>query len=128
MSHQELKEQSSTPGQNLPKFLAGCVTSLLPDPSCSPCGICRQFMREFLPLSTPILMVGGNYDMKAAQGPAWLGQLAESLNGAAAQQGKTAGEGGKPLVSVPEEGQGLVVVRTLEELLPLSFGPEHLQK
>jgi hypothetical protein len=84
-------------------------------------------MREFLPLSTPILMVGGSYDMKAAQGPAWLAQLAESLN-AASQGGKACGESGAPLVSVPEEARQVIVVRTLEELLPLSFGPEHLNK
>ena len=84
-------------------------------------------MREFLPLSTPILMVGGKYDMKAAQGPAWLAELAKGLN-TASQQGKAAGENGSPLVSVPEDAREVVVVRTLEELLPLSFGPEHLKK
>lgn len=84
-------------------------------------------MREFLPLSTPILMVGGSYDMKASTGPSWLSQLAESLN-TAADSGKAAGVSGSPLVSVPEEAKDQVVVRTLEELLPLSFGPEHLKK
>lgn len=47
----------------------------------SPCGICRQVIREFAALTTPIYMITSN---------------------------------------------GEVVVRTLEELLPFSFGPEHL--
>lgn len=48
----------------------------------SPCGICRQTIREFAPLDTPIYM--------------WT-------------------------------CSGALTVRTLEELLPLSFGPETLQ-
>ncbi|TQN75376.1 Cytidine deaminase [Colletotrichum shisoi] len=48
---------------------------------CSPCGMCRQFIREFVDLETPILMF--NKD-------------------------------------------GKYVVMRLEELLPLSFGPEYL--
>lgn len=47
----------------------------------SPCGICRQFIREFAALDTPILMYTSTGDL---------------------------------------------TIRTLEELLPLSFGPENL--
>lgn len=47
----------------------------------SPCGICRQFIREFAP-KVPVLMFSGQSDK--------------------------------------------MVCHTLEELLPLSFGPEHL--
>lgn len=47
----------------------------------SPCGICRQFIREFAPLETPIYM----YNC-----------------------------------------EGELIRRTLEELLPLSFGPSNL--
>ncbi|SCV04722.1 LAMI_0H18558g1_1 [Lachancea mirantina] len=50
----------------------------------SPCGICRQVLREFLPRPAPIVM----------------------LNGDASRQ----------------------VVRSLEELLPLSFGPDDLNE
>lgn len=48
---------------------------------CSPCGMCRQFLREFLPLACPVFMF--NRD-------------------------------------------GVFIVRTMEELLPLSFGPDVL--
>ncbi|KAF6236605.1 hypothetical protein HO173_005386 [Letharia columbiana] len=51
-------------------------------PPASPCGMCRQFIREFCPLSTPIFM----YDK-----------------------------------------DGNRVVKTLEQLLPMSFGPEDLK-
>ncbi|KAK8139730.1 cytidine deaminase-like protein [Apiospora sp. TS-2023a] len=50
-------------------------------PPASPCGMCRQFIREFCELSTPILMFDKNGDY---------------------------------------------LVQKLEELLPLSFGPEAL--
>ncbi|KAF6842458.1 Cytidine deaminase [Colletotrichum musicola] len=51
------------------------------EPPCSPCGMCRQFIREFVDLETPILMF--NKD-------------------------------------------GKYVVMRLQQLLPLSFGPEYL--
>ncbi|KAB5580158.1 cytidine deaminase-like protein [Coniochaeta sp. 2T2.1] len=51
-------------------------------PPASPCGMCRQFIREFCDLQMPILMFDQNLDF---------------------------------------------VVLRLEDLLPLSFGPEHLQ-
>ncbi|KAH8905164.1 cytidine deaminase [Coniochaeta sp. PMI_546] len=51
-------------------------------PPASPCGMCRQFIREFCDLTMPILMFDQNLDY---------------------------------------------VVLRLEDLLPLSFGPEHLQ-
>lgn len=52
----------------------------------SPCGICRQFIREFCSLKTPILLVPSDY----------------------------------------QETQSGILERTLGELLPDSFGPEHL--
>ncbi|KAF2636331.1 cytidine deaminase [Massarina eburnea CBS 473.64] len=51
------------------------------DDYCSPCGMCRQFLREFLDLNVPIFMFNN---------------------------------------------QGKFIVRTMEELLPLSFGPDAL--
>lgn len=48
---------------------------------CSPCGMCRQFLREFLSLETPIFMFNK---------------------------------------------EGKFIVRTMGELLPLSFGPDVL--
>ncbi|KAL7409007.1 cytidine deaminase [Mrakia frigida] len=43
------------------KFLAIAVSSDVPTPSISPCGICRQFIREFCALDTPIVMVSSVY-------------------------------------------------------------------
>lgn len=60
--------------------------------SVSPCGMCRQVVREFCPLDMPVLLVPGNYDTA---------------------EGKTDTE---------------IKVMTLEQLLPMSFGPENLPK
>ncbi|KAK6843571.1 cytidine deaminase [Apiospora arundinis] len=62
------------------KFRAVAVATDIAPPA-SPCGMCRQFIREFCDLSTPILMFDKNGDY---------------------------------------------LVQKLEELLPLSFGPEAL--
>lgn len=51
------------------------------DDFCSPCGMCRQFLREFLSLETPIFMFNK---------------------------------------------EGKFIVRTMGELLPMSFGPDVL--
>jgi cytidine deaminase len=56
----------------------------------SPCGICRQVLREFCALNMPIFLVASNYDQEV--------------------------EDGKTLLET-----------TLGELLPHSFGPEHLE-
>lgn len=61
-------------------FKAVAVATDLDD-YCSPCGMCRQFLREFLDLKTPIFMFSKH---------------------------------------------GKYIVRTMEELLPLSFGPDKL--
>ncbi|KAL8798104.1 MAG: hypothetical protein Q9182_006955 [Xanthomendoza sp. 2 TL-2023] len=52
-------------------------------PPASPCGMCRQFIREFCPLNIPIIMIDKNANY---------------------------------------------ILKTLAELLPLSFGPEDLQQ
>jgi cytidine deaminase len=56
----------------------------------SPCGICRQVLREFCALNMPILLVASNYD--------------EAV-----------------------EDEKTILETTLDELLPHSFGPEHLE-
>ena len=67
-------------GHKLGSFKAVAVATDI-DEYCSPCGMCRQFLREFLSLETPIFMF--NKD-------------------------------------------GKYIVRTMGELLPLSFGPDVL--
>ena len=62
----------------------------------SPCGICRQILREFCSLDMPIFLVPGDYP-KPDQEPK------------------------------PGYTEGGVRETTLEELLPDSFGPEHLE-
>jgi cytidine deaminase len=75
-------------GHKLGSFKAVAVATDIED-FCSPCGMCRQFLREFLSLETPIFMFNK---------------------------------------------EGKYIVRTMGELLPLSFGPdvlpprEHLKK
>ena len=59
----------------------------------SPCGICRQFIREFCANDMPILLVPGDYPQ--------VGELKSGTDG--------------------------VVETTLNELLPMSFGPEDLE-
>ncbi|KAG9199675.1 hypothetical protein G6514_008230 [Epicoccum nigrum] len=67
-------------GHKLGSFKAvGVATDI--DDFCSPCGMCRQFLREFLALETPIFMFNK---------------------------------------------EGKYIVRTMGELLPLSFGPDVL--
>ena len=85
--------------EGLNKPLAVVVTSLLPTPSVSPCGICRQFLREFAALDTPIYMVADGYPREE--------KVPDVLDG--------------------EGSEGLIKVMTLGELLPMSFGPEHIQ-
>lgn len=67
-------------GHKIGNFKAVGVSTDMDD-FCSPCGMCRQFLREFLELEVPIFMF--NKD-------------------------------------------GKFIVRTMGELLPLSFGPEKL--
>ncbi|KAF2847594.1 cytidine deaminase [Plenodomus tracheiphilus IPT5] len=67
-------------GHRLGSFKAVGVTTDIVD-FCSPCGMCRQFLREFLKLETPIFMFNK---------------------------------------------EGVFIVRTMGELLPLSFGPDVL--
>lgn len=79
------------------------VTSHLTTPDISPCGICRQFLREFAPLDTPIYMVADGYPRDEQVPGLW-------------SQGQE------------EKRKKLVTVMTLEQLLPMSFGPEHLDR
>ncbi|WVW82261.1 cytidine deaminase [Kwoniella bestiolae CBS 10118] len=84
-------------GQN--KFIAVAVSSDVPSPTTSPCGICRQFLREFLSPEVPIYFVSSQYP---SEQPSWL----NSLDG--------------------DEAKNFVVKMSMEELLPNSFGPDNL--
>ncbi|KDN52236.1 cytidine deaminase [Tilletiaria anomala UBC 951] len=105
------------------KIVAIAVSSDLDSP-CSPCGICRQFIREFTSLDTPILMVNTSWKPSSTSG------------------NNTGTEGGGPIETAehledPYEGnvqpatvgsEKGVTVMTIEQLLPLSFGPDALGK
>jgi len=75
--------------EGIQRFRGLAVTTDVPSPI-SPCGICRQVLREFCALNMPILLVASNYNE-------------------AAEDGKT------------------ILETSLDELLPHSFGPEHLE-
>ncbi|GAC76889.1 cytidine deaminase [Moesziomyces antarcticus T-34] len=75
--------------------------------SCSPCGICRQVIREHCSLNARILMVGCNWSKATAQQPS---------------PAAVTDQGGKEL------NEPNVEVVTLDYLLPMSFGPEDLDK
>ncbi|WRT64114.1 cytidine deaminase [Kwoniella shivajii] len=85
-------------GQN--KFLAVVVSSDVPSPTTSPCGICRQFLREFLEPNVPVYFISSKYPLGGI--PDWLNDV----------QG--------------QEAQEFIKKMTMEELLPNSFGPENL--
>ncbi|KAI9571996.1 cytidine deaminase [Boletus coccyginus] len=80
-------------------FVAMAITTDVPT-ALSPCGICRQVLREFCPLDTPILLVPADYPQKPQEG----------------SEGEDS-----------EGTQGGVRVETVGGLLPLSFGPEALE-
>ncbi|OWZ54777.1 cytidine deaminase [Cryptococcus neoformans c45] len=86
--------------ENEQSFLAVAVVSDIPSPSCSPCGICRQFLREFVPLHIPIFYVSGEYPVNAS--PSFLADI----NG--------------------KEARKYILQTTMGEILPHSFGPDHL--
>ncbi|THV06493.1 cytidine deaminase [Dendrothele bispora CBS 962.96] len=72
----------------------------------SPCGMCRQVLREFCALDMPILLVPSDYPKP--DNPDF-------------DSGKTASGG------VGKMTKGGVKATTMGELLPDSFGPEHLE-
>jgi len=72
--------------EGIKEFKALAVTTDVPE-CVSPCGMCRQVVREFCSPEMPILLVPGNYR---------------------------------------EGGNMEIKVMTLEQLLPMSFGPENL--
>ncbi|KAI0924152.1 hypothetical protein AcW1_006349 [Taiwanofungus camphoratus] len=59
----------------------------------SPCGICRQVLREFCALNMPVFLIPSDYERQLAEGKA----------------------------------DGGVKETSIGELLPHSFGPEHLE-
>ncbi|BGP56638.1 hypothetical protein JCM8202_000175 [Rhodotorula sphaerocarpa] len=84
------------------KFVGLAVTSDV-SAMVSPCGICRQVLREFCPLEMPVLLVPASY----VEGKT------RSIAAAEAEHGST---------------QDTLVETTMGELLPLSFGPDDLAK
>ncbi|RMZ83486.1 hypothetical protein DV737_g1557, partial [Chaetothyriales sp. CBS 132003] len=88
---------------NIPIIRAVAVATNI-DPPASPCGMCRQFMREFLDKDVKIWMYGkyGYVDDEADA------------------QAEVKANGGKRV-------NGAVVL-TMDELLPMSFGPNDMQK
>jgi cytidine deaminase len=118
--HTKLIPQQSDGAKSI---IAVAVTSHLPTPSISPCGICRQFMREFLPLSTPILMVAAGYGRSEENTPTYVRDLADFMAQRAAEG---EGFGGTKKEVESRSWSEEVTVLSLEELLPMSFGPEQL--
>ncbi|KIO34185.1 hypothetical protein M407DRAFT_240780 [Tulasnella calospora MUT 4182] len=80
--------------EGIRKVVALAVVTDVPD-AVSPCGICRQFLREFCSLKMPVLMIPANYDAQHPEGV---------------------------------DGKGVIKEVTFEYLLPLSFGPEDLDR
>ncbi|UZJ52446.1 hypothetical protein CBS101457_001766 [Exobasidium rhododendri] len=80
-----------TSGHASGSFLAIAVAADIDTP-CSPCGICRQVIREFCPLDMPIYMPYGHWTKEN------------------------------------DVQDSSVVMLTLEQLLPMSFGPEDLAR
>ncbi|WWC66352.1 cytidine deaminase [Kwoniella pini CBS 10737] len=86
-------------GQN--EYLAVVVSSDVPAPTTSPCGICRQFLREFLSPNIPIYFVSSEYPLNSGI-PNWLNNIQS------------------------QEASKFIKRMTMEELLPNSFGPDNL--
>jgi len=81
--------------EGIKAFVALAVVTDVASPI-SPCGMCRQVIREFCKLDMPILLVPGDYPQPPKDGEA-------------------------------PDGSGGVKEMTLGQLLPESFGPEHLE-
>lgn len=82
-------------------------SSDLPTPSVSPCGVCRQTLREFTALDAPVYMLAASYPWADGATPSYI---------------KPGKGDGLPTIDEPK----VAVTMTLEELLPMSFGPEAL--
>lgn len=102
---------------NLP-VIRGLAVSTNVDPPSSPCGMCRQFIREFCDKDMKIWMYGGRWDRGERDGEA-VGQEGE---GADAEGKKTQGKGEGKI-----EGK-VVEIKTIGELLPMSFGREDMER
>ena len=102
----DVTEQNSARRIQRGDIIAVAVASDL-EGSCSPCGICRQVIREHCSLEARILMVGCNWSR---------------ANAALTIQATIQDQHGKEL------NEPNVQVVTLDYLLPMSFGPEDLVK
>jgi cytidine deaminase len=97
---QLISTKRTSPG--LPTFLALVVASPNPLPTTTPCGICRQFLFEFLEPDTPIYVVASTYPAEIATPPKWLSNLAG------------------------EEAMKFVRIHNLRALLPDAYGATQL--
>lgn len=73
----------------------------------SPCGVCRQTLREFTSLDAPVYMLASSYPWQDNATPSYI---------------KPGHGKGQPTI----EDAKVAVTMTLGELLPMSFGPEAL--
>jgi cytidine deaminase len=87
---------------DIPTFNALVVTSAIPRPSTSPCGICRQFLNEFLEPETPIYIVASTYPSSSSSAPEWLSDPTSA------------------------QAQQYISLKSMDQLLPDAFGPKQL--
>jgi cytidine deaminase len=86
--------------------------------------MCRQVIREFFPLNAPIIMLSSEYPREEADVPEVLRQalLAHDL---------VQGSESSPELKQEQdaaEWTKYIKIMTLEELLPMSFGPDQLSQ
>lgn len=90
----------------------------------SPCGVCRQVLREFFPLNAPIIMLSSEYPKEDVDVPDVLRQALlthDLVEGAAGSTASRTEQDGA-------EWTQFIKIMTLEELLPMSFGPDQLSQ
>ena len=86
--------------------------------------MCRQVIREFFPLNAPIIMLSSEYPKHDAGVPEVLQQALLAyglLEGSERPQEGTTGQD-------TAEWTKYIKIMTLEELLPMSFGPDQLSQ
>lgn len=82
--------------------------------------MCRQVIREFFPLNAPVVMLSSEYPKADADAP-------EVLSEALKHYGLVEGSEASSDSAGEAEWTKYIKIMTLEELLPMSFGPEQLE-